>query len=181
MGNWSTVTHSQFAFGGHLFVRTLLAHCSHYCPAPCSYITIASSPLHIKLEALLCNDRGEISPLTLTILAHWVPFPAPGPPRTNITQGLAIPDIMRSLLQYWRNMDVLQTNPDFHSRFNCQKQIKFESEKVKKHISTVLLGYTSYYMQQTPKSPANSKSCKEQTFPASFRWFARIEVPHTPS
>jgi hypothetical protein len=30
---------------------------------------------------------------TFTILSHWVPFPAPGPPRTNTTRDFAIDDI----------------------------------------------------------------------------------------
>ena len=30
---------------------------------------------------------------TFTILAHWVPFPAPGPPRTNTTRDFATDDM----------------------------------------------------------------------------------------
>lgn len=47
--------------------------------------------------------RASLGVLTSTILAHWVPFPAPGPPRTNTTCGFMARKILGAFLHRLRS------------------------------------------------------------------------------
>lgn len=55
----------------------------------CRHDSVLFSNLHpINLTHILISYLQAETP-TLTMLAHCVPFPAPGPPSTNTTSGLA--------------------------------------------------------------------------------------------
>mmetsp|Transcript_24919 Transcript_24919/g.78899 ORF Transcript_24919/g.78899 Transcript_24919/m.78899 type:complete len:231 (-) Transcript_24919:850-1542(-) len=59
---------------------------------PCFIISATALPSAVPL--LTCARRRSpaercVYPKSRTMLAHWVPLPEPGPPRTNTTRGLA--------------------------------------------------------------------------------------------
>lgn len=132
-GNSSAFLVHFYAFGASLpRDRTLLMHChgnEHGCR---TFIITEYSPL-LYAGTMYMKGRNRAL-LTLTMLAHCVPFPAPGPPRTNITHGLAVAVITRSALLRWRNIDPNRSGvstPDSIAKYQSNMKMN-PSMKVKK-------------------------------------------------
>ena len=73
LGSWSSTLGSQQIAGGQMDIAELLQS--------------ARKPNRMTTQAEKIPLGAAGVELTSTILTHWVPLPAPGPPRTKMTLG----------------------------------------------------------------------------------------------
>merc|ERR1719483_472035 len=65
----------------------------------------------LALSALSKSPADKCTwPNCSTILAHWVPFPAPGPPKTKITLGKPMTRLLKQLLYNFSTLGSLSSS-----------------------------------------------------------------------